>query len=841
MASSPRMLNQQEKKAIMIAGIAVLFFLVTILFRDELYFVAQAKQYLSIHTILEFLSITVSLSIAIQGWMIFPQHLSRYRLWYSGIFLIIGIIDLLHTLSYKGMPGLIVTESSTQKATWFWVAARLTQGCMLFLIMFFPDKQVQSRQKKTVFIFSLLYVLVISYIIIRYEQTLPLLVIDGKGTTNFKNFLEYIVILFYASTVVMILLSYKKQPKTSYLDLTLAFVFLVLSELLFTLYKNVYDIQNFLGHLYKGISYIYFMKGIYIATIKEPYDARKKAEEELKKREKHLKTITSSLGEGVIVLDKAKKITFMNREAERLLGYQKEELLEKAWFQKIHCGNENQCASPRECPIHQTMELKKAYRVEEDFFVRKDGTLLPIAYVSTPMIDDNGEIIGFVVVFRDITERKKYNEKIKYQAYHDALTDLPNRRYLIEKLKNELKSAEKHNSQIAVLYLDLDNFKNINDSFGHVMGDLLLKNVAQRLKMIHPDCFIARLGGDEFAVLLSGNFNVEEIACKTIQILSQPMKLENKEVFVTTSIGISVYPKDGDDEMALIQHADMAMYNAKKKGKNQFSFYTTELEQQRTRKSKIEQLLRTALENKEISLCYQPIVDTVSKRIIGLEAFVRWHHPEIGDIPANEFIAVAEENGLIVSLGKHILITALQDLKHLHEIGFDHLYVSVNLSLRQLRHHDFTALISQLLQKNKLQANYLELEIKENISLCDEQHVIDSIQKLKDIGVRIAIDDFGIGHSSIGYLRTFSVDTLKIDQSFIFDITTNPNTAHLISALITFAHNLDLQVVAEGVETAEQLYFLEQHHCDKIQGYLFSPPVSFEQLVSLLHNCPSRY
>ncbi|GLH65380.1 EAL domain-containing protein [Parageobacillus sp. G301] len=841
MTSNPGISNKQEKKALMITSIAVLFFLVTILFRDELYFVAQAKQYLSIHTILEFLSITVSLSIAIQGWMIFPQHLSRYRLWYSGIFLIIGIIDLLHTLSYKGMPGLIVTESSTQKAAWFWVAARLTQGCMLFLIMFFPDKQVQSRQKKTVFIFSLLYVFVISYIIIRYEQTLPLLVIDGKGTTNFKNFLEYIVILFYASTVLMMLLSYKKQPKTSYLDLILAFVFLVLSELLFTLYKNVYDLQNFLGHLYKGISYIYFMKGIYIATIKEPYDAQKKAEEELKKREKHLKTITSSLGEGVIVLDKDKKVTFMNQEAERLLGYQKSELLGKALFKKIHCGNENQCDSLCKCPIHQTMELKKAYRVEEDFYVRKDGTLLPIAYVSTPMIDDNGEIIGSVVVFRDITERKKYNEKIKYQAYHDALTDLPNRRYLIEKLKNELKKAEKHNNQIAILYLDLDNFKNINDSFGHIMGDLLLKNVAQRLTMIHPDCFIARLGGDEFAILLFGNdLNVEEIACKTIQTLTQPIRLENKEVFITTSIGISVYPKDGDDEMTLIKHADMAMYDAKKKGKNQFSLYTIELEQQKIKKSKIEQLLRTAIESKGISLCYQPIVDTVSKRIIGLEALVRWKHPEIGEIPANEFITVAEENGLIVSLGKHILITALHDLKHLHEIGFDHLYVSVNLSLRQLRHHDFTSLISQLLQKNKLQANYLELEITENIALCDEKNIIYSIQKLKDIGVRIAIDDFGIGHSSIGYLRTFSVDTLKIDKSFIFDVATNPNTAHLTSALITFAHNLNLQVVAEGVEKAEQLHFLEQHHCDKIQGYLFSPPVSFEQLVSLLHNSSSQ-
>ncbi|GMO00767.1 bifunctional diguanylate cyclase/phosphodiesterase [Parageobacillus thermoglucosidasius] len=841
MTSNPSISDEQEKKALMIAGIAVLFFLATIVFREGLYFVAEANQYLSLHTILEFLSVTVSLSIAIQGWMIFPQHLSRYRLWYSVVFLIVGIIDLLHTLSYKGMPGLIVVESSPQKATWFWVAARLTQACMLFLIIFFPDRQVQSRQKKTMFIFSVLYVLVIAYIIIRYEQKLPILVVDGKGTTNLKNFLEYSIILFYASTAYMLLRSYKKQPKKAHLDLILAFVFLILSEFLFTLYKNVYDLQNFLGHLYKGISYIYFMKGIYIATIKEPYDAQKKAEEELKKREKYLKTITSSLGEGVIVLDKDKKITFINQEAERLLGYQKNELLGKALFQKIHCGSEHQCDSLRECPLCQTAELKKAYRVEEDFFVRKDGTLLPIAYVSTPMIDDNGEVIGSVIVFRNITERKKYDEKIKYQAYHDALTDLPNRRYLIEKLKNELKKAEEHNSRIAILYLDLDNFKNINDSFGHVMGDLLLKNVAQRLTMIHPDCFIARLGGDEFAVLLSGNdFNIEEIACKTIQSLNQPIKLENKEVFITTSVGISVYPKDGDDEMALIRHADMAMYDAKKKGKNQFSFYTAELEQQKIRKSKIEQLLRTAIERKEVSLCYQPIVDTVSKRIIGLEALARWNHPEIGDIPANEFIAVAEENGQIVSLGKHILKTALQHLKQLHEIGFDYLYVSVNLSLRQLRHHEFTALISQLLQKNKLQASHLEIEITEHIALSDEKCVIHNIQELKDIGVRIAIDDFGVGYSSIGYLRTFSVDTLKIDKSFIFDVATNPNTAQLTSALITFAHNLNLQVVAEGVESAEQLCFLEQHHCNKIQGYLFSPPVSFEQLVSLLHSSPSR-
>ncbi|RAK19218.1 PAS domain S-box-containing protein/diguanylate cyclase (GGDEF)-like protein [Anoxybacillus vitaminiphilus] len=841
MISKSIVLNREEKKSMMITGIAFLIFLIAILFRNELYFVAKREHYLSLHTILEFLSMTVSFAIAIQGWMIFPHHLSRHRLWYSGTFLAIGMIDLFHTFSYKGMPGLIITGSSVQKATWFWITARLTQACMLFLIMFFPDKQVQSRQKKTVFIFSLLYVFVIFYIIIRYEQKLPLLVVEGKGTTDLKNLLEYIVILFYAFTIFMLLVSNKKQPKKSYLDLILAFVFLILSELLFTLYKNVYDLQIFLGHLYKGISYIYFMKGIYIATIKEPYDARQKAEEELRKREKHLKTITSSLGEGVIVLDRENKVTFMNQEAERLLGYREKELLGKTFHYKIHCGKTDKSDSlSEECPVYQTIKYKKTYRVDEDFYIRKDGTMLPIAYVSTPMIDDNGEVTGAVIVFRDITERKKYDKKIKYQAYHDALTDLPNRRYLIEKLKSELKKAEKHGGQVAILYLDLDNFKNINDSFGHAMGDLLLKSVAQRLTVIHPSCFIARLGGDEFAVLFSGDIpDLNELAYTTIQTLRQPFMLENKEVFVTTSVGISIYPKDSNNEMTLIQHADMAMYDAKKKGKNQFSLYTAELEQQRIRKSKIEQLLHIAVENQEISLYYQPIVDTVSKRIIGLEALARWSHSELGYIPPNEFISIAEENGLIVPLGKHILKTACQHLKHLHKMGFNHLYVSVNLSLRQLRHHGFTAFISRLLQETALEPNCLELEITENIALSDEEHVVNSIRALKNLGIRIAIDDFGSGYSSIGYLRTISVDTLKIDKSFLFDVTTNSNTAQLTAAIVTLAHSLSLKIVAEGVETKEHLRFLEQHHCDMAQGYLFSPPVPFEQFISLLYNNPS--
>lgn len=829
------MLTEKERKSIWLVIGAFFVFVAAYVFRDKLYVVPHGEHYLTVHTILEFFSITVSFAIAIQGLMLFPQHLSRHRLWISGTFLAIGLIDLFHTLSYQGMPGLIVTESSTQKATWFWITARLTQAILLFFVLLFPDKPVKRYEKGWVTIVALFYVTILSFVVIQYEQQLPHLVIEGVGTTTLKNQLEYFVCFLKAATILSLFLSYRKHKKPSALDLMVAFAFLLFSELAFTLYKSVYDLQNLLGHIYKVAGYIYFMKGIYIATIQEPFEARQQAEKALQQSERRLRAITASLGEGVVVLNREQKAVFLNEEAVRLLGYRKEELLGQNMHEKIHYRKIDGSPFPaEECPIRNTVETKQTIRVEEDYFIRKDDTMLPVSYVAAPMMEE-GELAGVVVAFQDITERKQYHEKIKYQAYHDALTGLPNRHHFIEHVKTELEKAKRTNGKLAILYLDLDNFKNVNDSFGHVVGDLLLQQVANRLASTHPHQFVSRLGGDEFAIVFPvHSVSAEIVAEQTIQTLVKPIGIEGKELFVTTSIGICLYPDDGETEMDLILHADMAMYEAKKKGKNQFLRYTKQLEQRRARNLLIERLLHTALEQKEITLYYQPIVDTSLKKTVGLEALVRWHHPDVGFISPSEFIPIAEENGLIVPIGEYVLRTACEHLSELQHSGFTDLYMSVNLSLRQLQHEQFLSFVQQLLHDIHVHPHHIELEITETIALSDDEHVIRTIQALKQLGFRIAIDDFGSGYSSIGYLKQFTIDTLKIDKSFVFDVINNDATARLTAAVITLGHSLGLQIVAEGVESTDHLSFLNKHRCDRVQGYLFSPPIPFGQLSPLL-------
>ncbi|MBO8157054.1 MAG: EAL domain-containing protein [Bacillaceae bacterium] len=828
--------HEQERKFLGFIGTALLVFLTFFYLKDILFFTLDAQFYLSMHTILELFSIIIAISIAIQGWMIFPHHSSRYRIFIASAFLAVGMLDLMHTLFYNGMPGLFMFEGSVQKATWFWIAARLTQAFFLLIIMGLPNKKISRKVKPVLFLASMLYVILWGSIIIVFENQLPILAQEGIGTTPLKNNMEYLTILLHAITILILLKHYRKHKKKSYLDLILALSFLFLGELVFTTYLSVYDSQNFLGHLYKVIGYMYFMKGIYVATIKEPFDRQKQAELALKKSEKQLKTITSSLGEGVLVLDQHYRTIFVNPEAEKLLGYEEGELIGKQLNHTIHHHLKESYlqVSARDCPIHKTIKHKKPHRVEEDWFVKKDGTKLPVAYVVSPMIEE-GEVLGTVIVFQDITERKKYHERIHYQASHDALTDLPNRRYFIERIRDELKQADSSKEILAIFYLDIDNFKNINDSMGHLVGDQLLQEVAGRLQTIHPDQFVARLSGDEFAILYTGDPSViEGIAQQTILAFQKPFNLDQKEVYVTTSLGISVFPDDGLDEMTLIRHADMAMYQAKNKGKNQYSIYTEDLKEKRLWNTRIEQLLHNAVENNEITLNYQPIVNVQTGEIERLEALARWDHPDLGYIPPGEFIPVAEENGLVIPMGQQIFKMACKQLMELHQQGYDWLKMNINLSLLQLQHADFIPFVENLLKKYRLCSTHFELEITENIALSDDEFVIQTIKRLKDLGFQIAIDDFGRGYSSIGYLKTFSVDTLKIDRTYIWEAIDDEKTAQLTAAIINLSQMMGINIVAEGVETEEHLEFLQKHACHQAQGYFYSPPVGMELINTLL-------
>ncbi|AST05620.1 diguanylate cyclase [Anoxybacillus flavithermus] len=702
-------MTKKERRTLIVSAVAIICFLTILLLRSSLSLTFEQNHFLSIHTLLEFFSITVAMAIAFQGWISFPQALSRRRLRIATTFLAVGCLDLLHALTYKQMPGIIVADSSVQLTTSFWLAARLTQAIFLLLAFLLPDGPIQEKEKFLAFVAPLLYVGLLSAGIVHVAESLPPLVIEGVGTTAFKNSVEYVVTTLHIITIIVLVRHHKEKRLAPTLDVIVGLVFLFLSELIFTLYRNVYDVLNVFGHAYKVIGFSYFLRGLYLATFKEPFQARERAEQAL----------------------------------------------------------------------------------------------------------------------------AKSREQLRKQALFDELTNLPNRRYFIDTLRQRLEIAKQKNETVALFFLDLDNFKNINDSLGHAAGDLLLQSVAKRLTHLH-DHFVARLGGDEFAMIISDVPSFEQVAQQIIHTLGEPFFIRQKELFITTSLGMSLYPTHGEDEMTLIQHADMAMYEAKKKGKNQWAMYDPTFEQERVRKSLIRQRLHVALEQRAISVYYQPIIDMKQNELVGMEALARWKDTELGFVPPNEFISIAEEDGFIISLGEYIFQTAVFDLKRLHEQGMSHIYVSINLSLRQLKNEQFLPFVQQLLEQTCLQPQYIELEITENIALSDEKQVIETIRALKQMGVRIAIDDFGSGYSSIAYLRHISVDTLKIDKSFIFEVITNEHTAKLTEAIIALAHRLQLHIVAEGVETDQHVSFLQSTHCDKAQGYLFSPPVPFEQMIKQL-------
>ncbi len=468
-------------------------------------------------------------------------------------------------------------------------------------------------------------------------------------------------------------------------------------------------------------------------------------------------------------------------------------------------------------------------------------------YEARISVSGGNEVIALV---RDITERQRAEERIRVLAYYDSLTDLPNRELFQDRLERVLVEAERRKRLVAVLFLDLDNFKRINDTLGHRVGDLLLQSVADRLRdsvrksdsvaRLSEDDLngtVARLGGDEFTALLSDIRSAEDasrVAQRILDNLSKSFKPEALEVFVTTSIGIAVYPFDGLDKDTLLKHADTAMYCAKDQGKNNYQFYSRSMNATAFERLSLESKLRKALDREEFVLYYQPQLDLNSGQIIGTEALIRWQDPDLGLVSPAEFIPVAEETGLIVPIGQWVLETACRQNKVWHDAGFLHLRLSVNLSGRQFKQEDLTESVLHALRGSGLNPRFLELEITESILMHDTPTITAALQALKEAGLRLAMDDFGTGYSSLSYLKRFPLDTLKIDRSFVTDSTMDPESAAITIAIIMMAHSLELDVVAEGVETEEQLGFLREHGCDVMQGYLLSRPLTAEAFTELL-------
>ena len=454
---------------------------------------------------------------------------------------------------------------------------------------------------------------------------------------------------------------------------------------------------------------------------------------------------------------------------------------------------------------------------------------------GTPVHNADGELVKVTGVTYEVTERKKAEEQLHRFAYHDYLTGLPNRYKLKEQLQKSLVSCEQNDQTLAVLFLDLDRFKFVNDTRGHEVGDALLQQVAEGLtRNVRQDDMVARQGGDEFIILLEkvDEVGVREIAERILESFKDPFVLNDEELFISPSIGISLYPNDGEKDEDLIKNADAAMYLAKKRGKNNYQFFVHETEDLLERRTALEYGLRKVLVQDELLLHYQPQINLETGEWKSAEALVRWKHPKLGLVSPMEFIPIAEETGLIVSIGKWVLETACQQNKMWQKQGLPQMKVAVNVSSIQLQDRYFVKMVERTLEKYQLAPELLELEVTESV-MRDVKETSAILHQLKEIGVKISIDDFGTGYSSLNFLNQLPIDFVKIDKSFIDDMTTNPTVASLVKTIIHMGTNLKFDLIAEGIENKQQADFLRQNGCRFGQGYLFSRPLPAEELKKL--------
>ncbi len=474
----------------------------------------------------------------------------------------------------------------------------------------------------------------------------------------------------------------------------------------------------------------------------------------------------------------------------------------------------------------------------ESQIFRRDGSTIWISENARAVFDADGTVAYYEGTVEDITERKDYQARIEQQANYDDLTGLANRSLLKDRLHQDILAATTLGTQLAVLFVDLDHFKYINDSLGHQIGDELLKVMADRLRScVRQWDTVARLGGDEFVLVYHGQSSADEVRQvgeRVLKVISEPWLVEHGEFHVGSSIGVAMFPGDGVDAETLLKNADAAMYRAKESGRNTLQFFTAELNARMMERLAMERRLRRAVEREHLLLHYQPRVDMASGRIVGAEALVRWQAPGEALIPPARFIPLAEETGLIVEIGRFVLRSACLQARTWLDRGLPPIVVSVNVSPRQFKQESFVASVAQALRESGLPAELLELEITESMVMHDAARLIRMLEELRQLGVQIAVDDFGTGYSSLSYLKRFPVHRLKIDRSFVADVTGNADDAAIVRTIISLGHNLGLRVVAEGVETDSQLDFLRANACDEMQGFYFSPPVPVEEFEKQL-------
>lgn len=574
---------------------------------------------------------------------------------------------------------------------------------------------------------------------------------------------------------------------------------------------------------------IMFLSFIYM----EYYNKRKIWEDANIKQLQLAANVLENIAEGVVVTDTDGNIISVNSAVLDISGYREKDLLGQST--RIWKSHHHDKAFYK--GLWDALLNKNRWQ-GEIWNRRKNGDVYPALMTITGLKDETGELKNYVSVFSDISTAKESQEMLEHLAQYDQLTELPNRVLLHDRMEQALFKAERDGQMLGLMLLDLDNFKTVNDLLGHKSGDILLMLVAERLlSCVRNSDTVARLGGDEFVVLLpdcKSADNIIVVTRKILRKLSAPFDIEENQVFVSASIGITVYPNDGETSDVLLQNADTAMYHIKQNEKNNFQFFTASMQEHILTRIKLSSELRLALTRDEFFVLYQPKVDLDTGKITGMETLVRWQHPEYGLINPGDFIPLAEETGIIIPLGEWVLRQACEQCKRWQDDGLGALRISVNISGRQFKNENLLEMVASVIQDTGIEAGLLELEITETTIIQDIEVTIDILWKLREIGVLLSIDDFGTGYSSLNYLKRFPLDILKIDRSFIMDLNRDPNDRAVVEAIISLSRHLKMKVIAEGVETVEQLNFLKKEQCDEVQGYLIAKPLPAEEFKAFV-------
>jgi len=914
-----------------------------------LFIIELNSSYLMFHFFAESFAVFTALCLGIIVYYTFPITKNRY-LQFIGIgYFIIAILDMMHLLSFPGMPFFGKQTLNTNLS--FWVLARLFEACLLLAS---TSKYIYKVSVKVVIsCFSF-----IAFLILYIAWFEPLtLYIAGQGITPLKTYFELLVVILL---IVAFIANNKYKPQwhtPTYWEIQVAIVLTILAELCFIFYINGEGFFNLLGHCLKFLSFWFIFIAVIKRTLQQPIDLLQADA-----------SAYDAIPVPVLIFDDKGSVLQVNSNAETLIGKPKAEIIGLDAHNFFHPS----CLSKDECPIclaisekralknvvlrdvnngcstrfsltvilrdeqfygcvqvsrDITEELKSSEKISQqntilnavldgtpdlifykdylhgngiylgcnrafELFVGKskaqivgqtdsqlfaieiaegfqfnDNNVLTkkrniindgwVTYPSgikvllstskSPLYLDEYNVLGVLGISRDISrytllesEIKEQRETLEYKTYYDQLTGLPNRTLLLDRVEQEIKLAQRKNSALAVILIDLDHFKEINDSLGYQVGDQVINEVAKRLqKALRETDTVARLGGDEFAVLLCGLTNtnyVVDIVENLQEMMKKAINIHEHHFYCTLSIGISLSPSDGSNAEALLKNADAAMYKTKKEGRNGYSFYKQEMTEKAFERIVMESSLRNAIKNSEFVVFYQPQIEVTTQKLVGMEALIRWLHPVMGMVSPAKFITLAEETGFIIELDQWTMRTAMKQIVAWYEQGLTPGVLALNLAMKQLQQKDFIEMLSDMIQETKCKPEWLALEVTEGQIMVNPENAILILEKISAMGIELAVDDFGTGYSSLSYLKRLPINKLKIDQSFIRGLPEDEDDGAITKAVIALAKNLHLNVIAEGVETAEQIKFLTENGCYHIQGYYYGKPMPADEMNDYLQS-----